>query len=466
MTTLDNTIVNVALPSLQRDLHATPAGLQWTVDSYVLARASLLFICGSLSDRIGRRRSFGIGLVAFVGASLACSVAPTLDALIAFRALQGVGGALMTPSSLAILTNTFTEVRSRARAVGIWSATTGLSTAAGPVLGGLLVETVGWRSVFWVNIPIGCGALLGTRLLRESKAETESRGFDIPGQALITTSLASLTYALISAPDSGWGSPEVVALIVVAATTMGLFVIRERTTTDPLLDMRYFRNPALSGAVVLATVAFIALGGFLFFNTLYLQDVRGYSPLEAGLLTVPTTVATLVLAPLAGRITGTVGARRPATAASALIAASMVVLATVMAPATALGLLACGYVLLGCGMGLINPPVTNAAVSSMPPEHAGVASATTSTARQVGTNLGIALLGSVIFSSAAGAGHTAVGAGSTRLEPQVATAFTQGLSYGYALTAVLALACVLVAVYAFRPQPQRAEKQPEADAIA
>lgn len=445
MTSLDNTILNVALPSLQRSLHSSAAGLQWAVDGYILVRAGTLFLTGSVGDRFGRRRVFAAGLVVFVLASLCCSLAPTLQLLIAARAVQGAGSALMTPSSLAIITNTFTEPRERAQAVGIWSATAGLSTAAGPVLGGLLVETLGWRSVFWVNVPIGLAALLGTRLVLESSAD-EPRPFDIPGQVAIAVTVATLTYALISGPETSWTSPVVLVMLAVSVIGAYAFIRVERRVRQPLLELRYFANPALVGAVALAIVAFIALGAFLFFNTLYLQRVRGLSPLEAGLLTVPTTISTIVLAPLSGRITGTRGARGPAVIACGLMCAGMAVLAGVVAPQTPLGIMVIGYVLLGCGMGLINPPITNAAVSGMPAQRAGVAGATTSTARQIGTNLGVALVGSVVFSAG---GVAAVVGGGHGLATAAAREFCTGLRYGFGLAAALAAGCVLLSAWAF-----------------
>jgi EmrB/QacA subfamily drug resistance transporter len=449
MTSLDNTIVNVALPSLQRDLHARTSELQWTIDSYVLVRASLLFVGGFFGDRFGRRRCFSVGLFVFSIGSLACGVSSSLSALIAFRALQGAGGALMTPASLAVLTNTFAGARQRARAVGIWSATAGLSTAAGPLLGGLLVEVVGWRSVFWVNVPIGIAALASTRLLSESLDHTAPKQFDIPGQLLITLALATLTYALITGPEAGWESALVVSLLVSAAALAVGFVLNERFSSSPLVDLSYFRNPTLSGAVVIALVVYLAFGGFLFFNTLYLQDVRGYSPLEAGLLTVPGTLAVLILAPWAGRITASRGARAPATVACTLISVAMALMALVIAPATPVWLIVCASFVLGCGMGLVNPPATNAAVSSMPPQQAGVASATTSTARQVGINLGIALLGSIVFSAAAS--HTVAPGAAHAVGGILGTTFTQGLHYGYLVSAALAMAAAVLAAWAFRP---------------
>jgi EmrB/QacA subfamily drug resistance transporter len=448
ITSLDNTIVNVALPSLQRDLHARTSGLQWTIDSYILVRASLLFVGGFFADRFGRRRFFSIGLFTFTAGSLACGMSSSLSALIAFRALQGAGGALMTPASLAVLTNTFQGARQRARAVGIWSATAGLSTACGPLLGGLLVEVVGWRSVFWVNVPIGIAALASTRLLGESSNRSAPKEFDIRGQVLITLTLGTLTYALISGPEAGWSSTQVF-LLASAAALAGGFVLNERYSSNPLIDLRYFKNPTLSGAVWIALVVYLAFGGFLFFNTLYLQDIRGFSPLEAGVLMVPGTLAVLILAPWAGRVTGSRGARLPATLACTLIAVAMGLMALFIAPATPIWLIVVASFVLGCGMGLVNPPATNAAVSSMPPEQAGVASATTSTARQVGINLGIALLGSIVFSTA-----TTHRVGPSTLHSVAgisSTTFTHGLYYGYLVSAVLALASALLAGWAFRP---------------
>jgi EmrB/QacA subfamily drug resistance transporter len=456
MTTLDNTILNVALPSLQHDLSATVSGLQWTVDGYILVRGALLFASGSLGDRYGRRRLFRVGLVVFTAASLACSLAPALGALVAFRGAQAVGGALMTPSTLAIIANTFRDPRQRAQAIGIWSATTGLSTAAGPVLGGLLVSYVGWRSVFWVNVPIGVAALLATRWLGESRAD-RARPLDLPGQGLLAVALGGLIYALIEAPHAGWGTPGVLLPLLVAAGCGAGFVVVELRRRHPMLPLGYFRSPVLVGAVVMAVVAFIALGGFTFFNTLYLQDVRGFSPVEAGLLMLPTTLVTLVFSPLSGWITGNRGARLPATVACGLIAAAMAALALVVTPATAIVTLTGVYLLLGVGMGLANAPITNAAVSSMPPSQAGVAGATTSTARQIGTSLGVAMLGSVIFSVAGpAASRLGEGAGphggvaATAAARAAGEAFTAGLRQGYWVAAALAAGCLVLALVAFR----------------
>ena len=445
MVSLDNTILNSALPVMQHSLRAPVSGLQWTVDAYILVRGVMLFASGSAGDRHGRRRLFRIGLWGFTLSSVACSLAPNLGTLIAFRCVQAVGGALMTPSSLAIVTNTFTDPARRARAIGYWSMANGLSTAAGPVLGGLLVETLGWRSVFWVNLPIGALVLVATRWLDESSAE-RPRPQDPVGQLLLAGSLGALTYALIEGPGHGWTSPEVLGLLVAAVLFGVAFTWVERRQQQPMLPLRYFGNPGLIGAMALALTSFILLGGFTLFNTLYLQDVRGYSPIMSGVLTLPTTAATLVFSPVSGWLTGTRGTRLPALLAMGFIAAGSALLVVITDPATPLAALLVAYLLLGIGMGLGNTPATNAAVSSMPRELAGVASATTSTARQVGTSTGVALLGSLIFSVPGAAPSVAAGA-----------AFSTGLTYAYTVVAALAVVTGAFAWWAFQPARDRSE---------
>jgi EmrB/QacA subfamily drug resistance transporter len=442
MTTLDSTILNVALPSLQRDLHASGPALQWMVDSYVLVRASSLFVCGALSDRFGRRRVFRLGVLLFTLGSLVCSLAGGSGQLILFRSIQGAGSALMTPASLAILTSALTGKAERARAVGTWSASTGVSMAAGPVLGGLLVVALGWRSVFWVNVPIGLACLIGTSFIPESRA-SEPRPLDLAGQAIIAGAIGTLTYSLIAGPDDGWGTTAVIVLLAVSALCWASFGVVERRVRHPLLSPRYFRAPALSGAVVIAFAGFLALGAFLFFNTLYLQEVRGLSPAIAGLLTAPATTMSVVFAPWAARRIGVTGPRLPATLACALMAAGTGVLAVEMPLGVPLWLLLPGYLLLGAGYGMMNPPATYSAVSALPPDRAGVAAAITSTARQSGTNLGVALVGAIVFSTGARV------VASTSVSGPAAAAFETGLRNGYVVVTVLCLAAALTAAWAF-----------------
>jgi EmrB/QacA subfamily drug resistance transporter len=459
MTTLDGTILNVALPTLQRSFRASQSSLQWTVDGYTLLRASSLFICGSIADRFGRKRSFVVGLIMFITGSLACGLAPNLGFLIGFRCFQGFGSAVLTPSSLAIITNTFTEPRRRAWAIGMWNASTGVSTTAGPVIGGFLVQLFGWRSVFLVNIPIGLTALAYMKVIKESKSPTP-RPFDFPGQIAIGLGLLALVYALISGTADGWHSPLVLSLFIASIFFWLLFVNIQRVSAHPLIPLRYLKRPVLSGAALLAILAFTVTSGFQFINTLYLQEVRGFSPLHAGLLAVPTTLAVLVVSPISGRLTGTRGARLPAVLAMLFMTAGMVLLACVIAVSSPLFLLIVAFLLLGIGSGLINTPITTAAISSMPKERAAVASAVATTGRQIGTTLGVALIGSIVFSVASGVARAKGAVASASLSSHAgALQFTDGMRYGEIVGAALACAGVVVALWAFHADSRRTDEE-------
>lgn len=294
---LDNTILNVALPTMQRELHTTVSGMQWTIDAYTLVLASLLMLSGSTADRVGRRRVFMAGLTVFTLGSLLCSLAPNLSSLVAFRTIQAVGGSMLNPVAMSIITNTFTDPRERARAIGVWSGVVGISMAAGPIVGGLLVDSVGWRSIFWINLPVGLAALLLTwRYVPESRAPKPRRP-DPVGQVLIVALLGSLTYAIIEAPSAGWTSARILFFCALAAAALTGLLLYEPRRREPLIDLRFFRSVPFSGATVIAVSAFAALGGFLFVNTLYLQNVRGLDALHAGLYMVPMAAVTLVVAP-------------------------------------------------------------------------------------------------------------------------------------------------------------------------
>lgn len=295
IVSLDVTVLNVALPSMQSDLHATTAGLQWTIDAYTLVLAALLMLAGSTADRIGRRKVFMAGLVVFSLGSLLCSLAPSLELLIAARMVQAVGGSMLNPVAMSIITNTFTARRERARAIGVWGAVVGISMAAGPLLGGLLVESVGWRSIFWLNLPVGLVALLATlRYVPESRAPRARRP-DPVGQLLVIALFGSLTYAIIEAPEAGAATSGPFAAVALAAL-LGLLWYEPRRA-EPLIDLRFFRSVPFSGATVVAISAFAALGGFLFLSTLYLQNVRGLDALHAGLWMLPMAVPTFLCAP-------------------------------------------------------------------------------------------------------------------------------------------------------------------------
>ncbi|MGW3071960.1 MULTISPECIES: MFS transporter [unclassified Kitasatospora] len=400
IVSLDNTILNVALPAIRRDLDTSVSGLQWTVDAYTLVLASLLMLSGSTADRIGRRRVFRIGLVVFTGASLLCSLAPGLGWLIAARMLQAVGGSMLNPVAMSIISNTFTDSRQRARAIGVWSGVVGISMAAGPIIGGALVESAGWRAIFWINVPIGLAALfLTTRYVPESRA-ARTRRVDPIGQLLVIVLLAALTYAIIESPELGWTSPVVLGCAAAApAALLGLLWYEPRRT-DPLIDLRFFRSAPFSGATVIAVAAFAGLGGFLFLSSLYLQDVRGLDPLHAGLVMLPMAVMSLLTAPLSGRMVATRGPRTPLLLAGTTLTASAVLQAVGYSEHLPTGLLVVAFLLFGTGFGLVNAPITNTAVSGMPRSQAGVAAAVASTSRQVGQSLGVAVTGALMAGTA------------------------------------------------------------------
>lgn len=403
---IDITIVNVALPTIQRSFHASVSDLQWTIDAYTLVIASLLVLSGSLADRFGRRKIFQIGLSVFVLGSLLCSVAPGLGWLVAFRGVQAVGGSMLNPVALSIIVNTFADPKQRARAMGVWGSVVGLSLALGPILGGLLVTEIGWRSIFWINVPVGMAAIVLTQqFVPESKAE-RARHVDAFGQVLVAVFFGSLTYGIIEGPSFGWGSSLILSLFIVSALSVAALIVVELRRLEPLLDVRFFRSVPFSGANTIAFAAFGALGGFLFINTLYLQDVRHYSALGAGLLTVPMALTLFIFARISGRLLAMRGPRLPLALAGLPLAAGALLLARSTTHTSVLYLIAC-YLIFGVGCGLVNAPISNTAMSGMPLDQSGVAGAVASTSRQVGSSLGVAVTGSII---AAGFGATFISA--------------------------------------------------------
>jgi EmrB/QacA subfamily drug resistance transporter len=402
---LDNTIVNVALPSIGRDLHTSVSGLQWTVDAYTLVLASLLMLSGSMADRLGRKRVFSLGLILFTLGSLLCSVAPSLELLVVFRMVQAIGGSMLNPVAMSIIRNVFTDARERAQAIGVWGATVGISLALGPVVGGALVESVGWRSIFWINIPVGLAALALTRRFVPESRAPHPRRLDPVGQVLVIVLFGSLTYAIIEGPKAGWLSAQSIALFAVALAALAALLAYERRRREPLIELRFFRSIPFSGASVIAICAFAALAGFLFLNTLYLQEVRGLSALEAGLCTLPIAAMTLVFAPLSGRLVGRRGPRLSLLAGGTGITLGAGLL-TGLGAHTSIPSLIPAYVIFGIGFGMVNPPITNTAVLGMPPAQAGVAAAVASTSRQLGQALGVAVVGAV-----AAAGAVSIGPG-------------------------------------------------------
>ncbi|MFR9803477.1 MFS transporter [Pseudonocardia sp. RS010] len=401
VVSLDATIVNLALPSIQADLSASVTSLQWTIDAYTLTLASLLMLAGSTADRVGRKRVFRIGLVLFGLGSLLCSIAPTAGALVGFRIVQALGGAMLNPVAMSIIVNVFTDPRERARAIGVWGSVVGLSMALGPLVGGALVDLVGWRSVFWVNVPVvAVAVVLATRFVPESRAPRPRR-LDPLGQLLIAVLLGGATFAIIEGPVQGWTSPWVLGCAVAAVAALAALLPWERRLPEPLLDPRFFRSAPFAGAAVIAVCAFAALAGFLFVNSLYLQTARGYSPLHAGLLTLPMAAMAAALPTVSGRLVATRGARIPLLVGGLGITLSGVLLLGLRTDSP-LWLPITAYLLFGIGFGMINAPITNTAVSGMPAAQAGVASAVASTSRQVGTALGVAVIGSAVTASVVG----------------------------------------------------------------
>ncbi|MGR6968260.1 MFS transporter [Streptomyces cynarae] len=396
---LDTTIVNVGLPAIGRGLGAGTRDLEWTVDAYTLVLASLLISSGALADRFGRRRVFQCGLAVFGAASLLCALAPSVGALIAARAVQGIGASMLSPVALAIVVNAMPDPRERAQAIGVWASVFGLSMAAGPVTGGALIAGFGWRSVFWVNAPVIVAALVLSALFVPESRGQRARRLDIPGQALLTVVIGVLVGILIEGPRIGWTSPAALAAYAVTGAATAGFVRVECRRTEPLMDPRLFRRPVFSSAVLGAVAVFVALNVTLLLNTLYLQHTRGWTPLAAGVATLPMAVGATVCAPLSGRLVGRSGPRLPLVLAGGFIAAGGLCLVTLDQRTNVL-LLLLAYLLIGIGFGFANAPITNTAVGGLPPARAGVAGAITSTARQVGSALGIAIAGGLV----AGAG--------------------------------------------------------------
>ncbi|MCJ1713971.1 DHA2 family efflux MFS transporter permease subunit [Curtobacterium sp. VKM Ac-2922] len=399
IVSMDATVVNVALPSIGRELHSTISGLQWTIDAYTLVLASLLMLSGSTADRIGRRRTFQIGLTLFSIGSLLCSVAPSVGWLVVFRMVQAVGGSMMNPVAMSIITATFDDAKERAKAVGVWGAVVGVSMGVGPLVGGALTDAVGWRAIFWINVPIGIVAIVLTFLFVPESRAPKPRRLDPLGQGIVLVLLATLVGGLIEGPRLGWASVGTLGLFVVAAVALVSLVIVERRRPEPLIDVRFFASIPFSSAVVTAVVAFGANGAFLFLNALYLQEVRGMTPFQAGLWTLPAALATMLVSPLSGRLVASVGTRVPLVLAGIGILGAGLVLTTIDAHTPMLVLVA-AFVLFGFGFGMVNAPITNTAVSGMPRAQAGSAAAVASTSRQTGVSLGVALAGTVTGASA------------------------------------------------------------------
>jgi EmrB/QacA subfamily drug resistance transporter len=448
---IDNTIVNVALPTLARDLDAGVRELQWVVDAYTLVFAGTLLLAGTLGDRFGRRRALLAGLACFGLSSLVAAYAGGVGMLIAGRALMGAGAAFIMPATLSLLASVFADDRERALAVDVWAATAGLGVALGPVLGGILLEHFDWGAIFVVNVPLCVLALLiGRRVIPESREPAAPR-VDWTGAALSGAGLIALVWAVIEGPVAGWLSARVLGAGAGAVLALGALAMQQRRVAEPLLDVRLFRDPRFSAASATIMVLFFALFGFLFLSTQYLQFVLGYSPAAAGVRVLPYAGAMIVFASASAKLVAAFGTRRVVTVGMGLFAAGLAVAATISAGG-GYGRLAVALALMGAGMGLAGAPATESILGALPPERANVGSAVNDTARELGGALGVAVVGSIMSSlygaRIQGAGHDSL-ASAVAAEPSVAAAardaFVEAMSRASIAVAIVAALGALLA---------------------
>lgn len=442
ITSLDLTIANLAIPSIRADLAATAAHAQWVVAIYALGVASLQLLGGAAGDRFGRRRILQIGTAVFLLSSLVCSLAPSIDVLIAARLGQGIGASMMNPVALAIISQVFVAPAERARAIGIWGAVFGAALALGPVAGGLLIDRFGWRSVFWINLPIGAVAIVACALLVPESRSTTIRGIDPIGQMLAAMSLFGLVFVLIESPGRGWTHPWILVIATgVAGASVG-FLRHEARHDHPFIDLRYFRSIPFASAAVTALFVYVVWGAFLFMMSIYLQGWRGYPAAHAGLLLLPIGLAVVVFSPVSGRLVGWIG-NRPSLVIAGLLVATMSAMLFFLTPMAPRWLLMTIFVAFGITFGMVTVPINHAAVSGMPQDRAGAAAGITSTSKQIGISVGVALSGVL----AAGA-----------LSPPAGD-FTGSADPLWCLTFGLGLAIAAMGVVSTSPRAERSAQQ-------
>src|SRR6516225_2806456 len=399
LVAVDNTIVNVALPTISRDLSASTSALQWVVDGYSLVFAGLLLVGGNLGDRLGRRRALQAGLVLFALFSVGAALSRNSAELIASRAAMGAAAALIFPATLAILNNVFTVPRQRATAVGIWTGVTGLAVAIGPVSGGVLLRHFSWSSVFYVSVPVALIAFIAGRFLLPESRDPYAGRFDPLGALLSVAGIGLLTWSIIEAPQHGWASATTVGGICGALVILAVFAWWQVRRPDPMLDVRLFRNPRFSAASVSIALAFFGLFGFIFMITQYFQVVRGFDPLRAGLATLPFAVVTAAFSPVAIMLMRRFGTKLIVTAGLLLMSGGFVVAATTEVDSSYWGKIVIAMSLMASGLALTTSPATEAIMGALPPEKAGAGSAVNDTTREVGGTLGVAIIGSVMNSA-------------------------------------------------------------------
>jgi EmrB/QacA subfamily drug resistance transporter len=442
MIMLDNTVVNVALPSIQRDLGASISGLEWTINGYTLSFAVLLATGGRLGDIFGRRRMFLTGVVIFALSSATAGFAAAATDLVLSRVAQGVGAALMMPGTLSIITDAF-PAHERGKAMGTWAGVSALALAIGPVLGGLLTEHVSWRAIFYLNIPVAIAAVTATLFaVRESRDTTVGREVDYLGVAMLTATLTALVLALVEANSWGWGSTAIVALLATSVLSGAAFVLTELRVKAPMVEFRFFTDRNFLGAVVVALIITFAMMGVFFFLALYMQDILRYSPLQAGVRFLPSTMMIVGVAPVAGRLADRFGPRWLIVAGLTILTASLYTFTGIAVDSTYLDLLP-GFMLLGIGIALTMSPMTSAAMNAVAVEKAGVASGVLSMFRMVGGSLGVAVTGAIFQASVSG------GSFGTATPQQ----FVDGLSNAMWVSAAVTVVGALIAAATIRARP-------------
>jgi len=453
MIVLDSTIVNVALPSIQRDLKVSVASLEWVVNAYFLTFAVLMLTGGKLADLLGRRFIFIVGLVVFTASSLACGFASSGQMLIAARAVQGVGAAMMNPATLSIITATFPP-RQRGLAMGIWVGVSAVALALGPITGGLLAEHAHWSWIFFINVPIGVFAILAARIvIRESKDSSADQRLDLPGLVTSGGALLALTYSLIEANNKGWTSPEILSLFGVAVVGLLAFVTLEKRQRAPMLDLSLFRNRTFAGANATMALVALAMFGVFFFVSLFVQNILHYSPVQAGASFLPMTLCIIFFAPVAGKLSDRIGSRWLMGGGMGLVGISLLLFSLLTQHSSFWNLFP-ALLVGGAGMAMAMTPTTAAAMSSVPVDKAGVGSGVLNSMRQVGGSLGVAIMGAILGS------YISVGPRSPLFPGQ----FVNGFQAALHVAAGIAFAAAIVAVTLVRKEERHIEETFAAEA--
>ncbi len=448
MIMLDNTVVNVALPSIQKDLHMGPSELEWVFNAYALTFGVLLLSGGKLADLFGRRAIFITGLVIFTGASLWCGLAGGSASLIAARTVQGVGAALMNPATLSIITATFPP-RQRGMAIGIWAGVSALALAIGPLVGGLLTQDISWSWIFFINIPVGVAGVLAARIfIDETKDTSREQRLDLPGLVTSAVGLFALTYGLIETNDHAWGSARVLTLFAIAVVALTTFVLLELHQRLPMLDLSLFRDPGFSGANTVMFLIGLAMFGIFFYNSLFLQRVLGYGAIKTGATFLPMTVLIMLVAPVAGKLSDRIGPRWLMGAGMTFLTGSLLLFGTLDAQSSWWAILP-GLLVGGVGMAVTMAPTTAAAMASVPVDKAGVGSAVINSMRQVGGSLGIAIMGALVATTVS----------VQPFDPRYAGEFVPGYHRALHVGAAILLAGAAIAVVTIRKVHHAEERQ-------